>query len=85
MNTEQRQNVPQSVPGGSFFGGLTVAIYSGTFDKGPSDIRTTSLCYISMLIDSLFDLQGTKSLVPWCPLFGGSTVVHCYPVELVKV
>ena len=35
--------------------------YSGTSDKGPSKIGTTSP-------------QGTKSLPSKCPLFGGSTV-----------
>ena len=39
--------------------------YSGTSDKGPSEIGTASL-------------QGTKLLAPKCPLFGGSTV---YPIE----
>ena len=38
--------------------------YSGTSDKGPSEIGTTSL-------------QGTKLLAPKCPLFGGSTVFPC--------
>ena len=38
-------------------------LYSGTSDKGPSEIGTTSL-------------QGTKLLAPKCPLFGGSTVLH---------
>ena len=52
--------------------------YSGTSDKGPSEIGTTSL-------------QGTKLLPPKCPLFGGSTVVqnrieiHIFPRLLVLV
>ena len=37
--------------------------YSGTSDKGPSEIGTTSL-------------QGTKLLDPKCPLFRGSTVMY---------
>ena len=41
---------------------MYVVIYSGTSDKGPSEIGTTSL-------------QGTKLLAPKCPLFGGSTVL----------
>ena len=40
-----------------------VAVYSGTSDKEPSEIGTTSL-------------QGTKLLPPKCPLFGGSTVYN---------
>ena len=38
------------------------ADYSGTSDKGPSEIGTTSL-------------QRTTLLAPKCPLFGGSTVL----------
>ena len=38
-------------------------IYSGTSDKGPAEVGTTSL-------------QGTKLLAPKCPLFRGSTVVE---------
>ena len=36
--------------------------YSGTSDKGSSEIETTSL-------------HGTKLSAPKCPLFGGSTVL----------
>ena len=41
--------------------GTEESVYSGTSDKGPSEIGTTSL-------------QKTKLLAPKCPLFRGSTV-----------
>ena len=60
--------------------------YSGTSDKGPSEIGTTSLqghllrhhantlVYYFTSVIGTTALQGTKLLVPKCPLFGGSTV-----------
>ena len=63
-----------------------VCEYSGTSNKGPSEKGTTSLQrtlpispkvyiqYISTSEKRTASLQGTKWLVPKCPLFGGSTV-----------
>ncbi len=42
--------------------GVFMLLYRRTSDKGPSELRTTSL-------------QGTINMIPMCPLFGGSTVV----------
>ena len=64
---------------------LFYRVYSGTSDKGPSEIGTTSLytCfdphantvvyYFTSEIGTT-SLQGTKLLAPKCPLFGGFTV-----------
>ena len=61
-------------------------VNSGTSDKGPSEIGTTSLqrnlfqphantlvYYFTSEIGTT-SLQGTKLLAPKCPLFRGSTV-----------
>ncbi len=60
--------------------------YSGTSNKEPSEKGTTSLQrtlpisprvymqYISFSEKRTTTLQGTKWLVPKCPLLGGSTV-----------
>ena len=56
----------------------TLALYSGTSDRGPSEIGTlvsthnTLVYYLTSEI-GMTSLQGTKSLTPWCPLLGGST------------
>ena len=74
-----------------------VLVYSGTSDKGPSEIGTTSLqrtlveapCqYFSVLFYleiGTTSLQGAKPLPPKCPLFGGSTVVAGDSVTLYTV
>ena len=66
------------------------SIYSGTSDKGPSEIGTASLqgtlllplanrfvYYLTSEIGTA-SLQRTQLLFPKCPLFGGSTVYIPY-------
>ena len=61
-----------------------ICIYSGTSDKGPSEIGTISLQKTLVAAPCMYyftseigttSLQGTKLLDPECPLFGGYTVV----------
>ena len=75
-----------------------VYLYSGTSDKGPSEIGTTSLqrtlvaqhhaitlvYYFTSEIGTT-SLQGTKCLPQKCPLFGGSTVRINNDQQLISV
>ena len=79
-----RLSLLQSVHYLRFHSKLHISLYSGTSDKGPSEIGTTSLQRTLVLTLPLVyyftseigttSLQGTKLLAPKCPLSRGSTV-----------